>query len=524
MHRQFTTGWHQQIHRWAFRDVLQSDQLIANLSVCHDGRIDIETIDWDDYWCRFEVCGKQWVEYLDAIKVARSFYIKSGYDLRAATAYSQTYFALLRELVLQPNCPDILRAILGFECFGVNWSGDDHMLAGATLTIRHPVYLLAKLREPNAYDDAKFLPIICPTSIFDSTQSSFFYYYRQIKVQNEPSASLLIYPTVDLSTRLESFGCIDAVSSALSFRPDPRSRQRAKAIADWAVAPFISHTIGQTETPAELSFVDIGGGSGTLLAEVCKQLISEHRDVLDGRKITWSIVDVGAQDATRRAWSPELRQHMSCIDHHTSDYAAWIADQANRTESRTYDIALVCRLLNNLSHINIESSNTPTVVAKMTRMRNHAPTENYHPSDCLAGSSPDCQSLVASNSRVRLDGGVTFRQASLTDFFRGLYLVSGLLQNVETGSVFYPIRRFNCDALLLPNGHSLLDKLSLMANQIVIEDVDLTADIMVKHLRAHGLAHLAATDATDRVRMQSARLLCVAQRKFKSALPGKSIW
>lgn len=90
--------------------------------------------------------------------------------------------------------------------------------------------------------------------------------------------------------------------------------------------------------------------------------------------------------------------------------------------------------------------------------------------------------------------------------------------------MFFPLRRFNPDALRLDDGSSLFEHLSRRADLVVIEDVDLTPELLRDHLEANGLHHLAASDPTHRNRMQTARLLCVTRRDLEAALPGRRIW
>jgi len=517
------TGWDQALHRSEIQSVLRSGALIQSMSIDGVGRIDLEVCDWDEYWASRANHGTDLLPGLAHLGTSRRQYIESGYDLNLAIAYCQAYFALLRSLLGGNDTNDALRALLGLESFGIGWWGYDGTQAAGTITIRHPVYLLAKLREPQAYEDAKFLPIICPVSLADAGGAPLFYYYRQIKIQSDPFASLLIYPSVVQSRRLESFGCIEAVASALSFKPDPRSKQRAKMITDWAVAPFLEHQRSDHRDRPDVSFVDIGGGSNALLAEICKRLVKEHRATLANRKFAWSIIDVSLQDATRRTHSRALRPHMSYLDYQPADYGDWIAEQS-RAGQRKYDVALVCRLLNNLSRIDIESTRDPNLIAELSIVRRRPAPDVVHPADCLAGPSPDCQSLVASNARARVDGGITFRQASLSDYFRGLHRVSGNHQTEDERGLYFPVRRFNEAALILSDGSSMLDRLSSLADLILIEDVDLHADGLAEHLKKRKLDNLAASDATDHVRMQSASLPCVSRRELAAALPGRRIW
>jgi len=45
-----------------------------------------------------------------------------------------------------------------------------------------------------------------------------------------------------------------------------------------------------------------------------------------------------------------------------------------------------------------------------------------------------------------------------------------------------------------------------------------------RHLAAHKLKTIAASDATDNVYMKSASLLCICDRQYEDYLPGTRIW
>ena len=75
----------------------------------------------------------------------------------------------------------------------------------------------------------------------------------------------------------------------------------------------------------------------------------------------------------------------------------------------------------------------------------------------------------------------------------------------------------------LSDGRSIFAVLVQMADMVVVEDVDLDPDQLCDHLREHNLTELAASDATDYARMQSARLLCITSRQRGGELPGKRL-
>ncbi|QQE13479.1 hypothetical protein JD969_08485 [Planctomycetota bacterium] len=394
------SGRDHDLHRSDFQNVLKSESLIRTVFVDVTGHIQLETCRLEEYWDDVMVADVGLCQRLDILRLARSRYITSNYARDRAVQYCHTYFSLLCDMLDKANDLDgLLKALIGLEVFGISWFGQSDPLAAGAITVRHPVYMLAKLREPNAYDDAKFLPVVSPITV-NSSADKLFYHYRKIKLQDKPSTSLLIYPASELSCRQESFACIEAISSALSFKPDPRSKQRAKLITDWAISPFCANQKHQRTLSQEINFLDIGGGTGALLSEICKRLVQDQRQILTGRKFAWSIVDVSLQDVTRRTRSQDFRSHMAYIDYQPADYADWIHTQDARKQC-TYDIALICRLLNNMSRVVIEPSNDPSVIKELASVRKRPAPEVFLPADCLDSSLADCISLVASNAYQR---------------------------------------------------------------------------------------------------------------------------
>jgi hypothetical protein len=118
------------------------------------------------------------------------------------------------------------------------------------------------------------------------------------------------------------------------------------------------------------------------------------------------------------------------------------------------------------------------------------------------------------------------RQLSLTDYFEALHrLTSDGGQTTDSGpAVFFPLRRFNPEALVLEDGSSLFERLCAIAELVVVEDVDLASSLLVQHLEQYRLDDLAASDATEARHMHSANLLCIGRRELAPCLPGRRIW
>src|ERR1035437_5705701 len=120
-------------------------------------------------------------------------------------------------------------------------------------------------------------------------------------------------------------------------------------------------------------------------------------------------------------------------------------------------------------------------------------------------------SLIASNRKVALGARRTFSQLSLTDYYRGIWALTQSSSTVSPrpNAVFYSVRQFNPASAILADNQSIFSVLAKMARLVVTEDVDLGPEQLRDHLEKLNLTDLAASDATDHVRMQSAHLLCI---------------
>ncbi len=237
------TGLDRRIQCERIAQILQSDDLLASVKVNIDGRLRPIPIAWDDYWLSVKDCltGDLKIQ-LDELRAARTTYLRRKCDYRSAITYCWAYWALLRSARDSRQSTDLrlLWSILGFESFGIRWPDCTDALAAATSTSRNPVYLLARLREPQLREDPKCLPLL---TVFDPTstglpQANLYYHYRQFKIDQDTNASLLVYPSAWVGSRGASFECVQMMASGLGSGADPRSRQRAKPIVERALAPF----------------------------------------------------------------------------------------------------------------------------------------------------------------------------------------------------------------------------------------------------------------------------------------------
>lgn len=508
-------------------DALRDGRLIQEIVVDLSGYFRIEFIEWDKYWSQALDFVPDLVRSgVNLLHTAWQDYCQSGYVQALAALYCYRYFELLRLSLIGNINQKFLCLLASFEVFSIRRFHALGAEAAGIISLRHPAYLLAKIRKPNAPDDPKNLPLVClPPSAASPEGGGLYYHYRQMKFDSRYNASAFTYPAVALGRRLDSFGCIDVFSSALRSTPDPHGRQRAAAIADCAVGPFLKRRGPATEKiwRGEIGFADIGGGTGILLSHLCKHLLRHFPDALNSRSFAWSIIDLSARDPARHTAGHWLRPNLSMVEYIQADYKSWVLQESAKSSSPPWDVALMCRILNNMSHFSIEFTNKSNEISVLSDNQYQHFTPSFLPCRCLEVGTPEL--LVASNSKAYLRSGSSFQQLSLTDYFQILYLAchnSNFARSCEY--VFFPLRQLRHDALRLNNGSCLLEQLTAIADVAVIEDVDMSADQLYDYLTLSKPAELAASDATDRRRMVLSNLLCLSHRKHAALLPGERLW
>ncbi len=518
--------------------VLSSELLLAAVEVDTAGRASIRSVPWGQYWHRAEFSALEGMKpSLDALRWARAAYIESGFQLRLAVPYCYAYFSLLRRTLEsadegQTNLR-FLRAVLGFECAAVRWREQSALLAVLSSTVRNPVYLLARLREPKAYEDPKFLPlatVVDPES-GSTARAPLFYHYRQFSAGAMAAFRFLVCLPVEANSRPEAFKCLQALGGAFTVKRDARVAQRSDRIARLAVGPILKRVLDEADcsTEPEIRIADLGACSGDLTRRILERVVGSFPRAVRGRRFSWTMVDFGFADARRHASNRaffRILAEMRCV---RADYVSWIQRRSANADDRPFHVILLCRLLNNASQFSVGWVDDWHQVRKLARRaldfygwREGA----YLPHVALRHSGLRPPDLLASNGRVPLLNGATFCQLSLSDYYRGLHMLTERPPppDICRYAVFFPIRRFNEASLELPGGGSVLESLCAFSHAVVIEDVDLTSRILRRHMASRRLVDLVASDATDRSRMHTANLLCVAPKRHASILPGRRVW
>lgn len=532
-------GLYRELIKSEIKKILLSEDILVEISIDWYGQPTFSTLSWQKYWEPvIPLLSPVGLSILENLGKARRQYIQAKFSRQTMISYCFNYFCLLEAVlnVLKNGCDEtakltLLGRVLGFENFVVRWASGENGIACGTSTIRNPCYLLSKIKQPQVKGDPKFLALITSPSTAHSGEVGLYYHYRQYKIDNEFGISLLLYPAVHLSERANSFTLIESLTSGFSDKTDPRSKQRSQILANLAISPFISKSFSKADIEAgvEINFVDIGSGNGALASNIWRQVLKTQPDVAKNCKLACSMVGLRVQNPLRHFNKGSLRGSILYLDYHQSDYLQWLQEQESTQGSYKFDVALLCRLLNNLSVFKLDSSSDWRIIHKLGEdelSKTSWIDRRFEPHNCLNPDNLLATNIFLKNSNVLLQNGKGFKHLSLSNYYKALQLLddkdaSGVS---DTNAIYFPIRQFNQASLQLPDGNSFLEKLCKLAKLIVIEDVDLTKKDLIRHLVENNLENIAASHINRHNRLNSASIFCLCNKEFADLLPGKKIW
>ncbi len=154
-------GLYQEYIRGQIKKILLSEGILVNILVDWYGQPIFFKQSWEEYWAPVAPkLSSRGLQLLGDLKDARQQYIASQFGHKTMIRYCFHYFCLLEE-ALNPtksnynekNTPALLGKILGFENFTIRWVDGSSGMACATSTIRNPCYLLAKIKQPQTYNE-----------------------------------------------------------------------------------------------------------------------------------------------------------------------------------------------------------------------------------------------------------------------------------------------------------------------------------------------------------------------------------
>jgi hypothetical protein len=302
-------------------------------------------------------------------------------------------------------------------------------------------------------------------------------------------------------------------------------------LADLAISPFLSKLFskGGAGIPGQISFVDLGSGNGALASNIWRQMLKTSRHITQSCKLACSMVGLRLQDPLRHFNKSSAQGTVSNLAYSQADYLLWLHQQAPPESNCRFDVALICRLLNNLSAFRIDSSTNWRVIHKLgDEHLGEAAWINreFEPHNCLSRDNFSTENIFLKNSNVSMRGGKSYRHLSLSNYYKGLQLLSAGNASTDDPAnvVYFPIRQFNPASLELPDGKSALEKLCNLARLVVIEDVDLTKRDLINHLIEHNLDNIAFSHIRRHNRVNSAQIFCLCNTEFQDLLPGTKTW
>ncbi len=524
------TGLERAYIKSELRGAFYSDKLVRTIEIDFLGRINIDTISWDEFWAEAPVENRKLNKLLDNLKLARKAYFDSHFDNAKIADYGYCYFILLSELISQltlyPQDKYLrlqLSKLLSFENFALRWYGIEKPdIAAGTASHRNPAYLLAKLSNFQMQDDPKYLPIVI---LPEKNDTHLFYHYRQYKISDDPVFSLFLYPAISHEYRAASFGLIESFTKGFSNKSDPRSRQRAVRITDSILFLFLNNLYANDCPSHELgiNMADLGGGNGALVSNIWRHLQSKYSQVAKHWFLSCSFVGLRVQNPARHFTRGEVRNNMSYLDYCQMDYRSWLEKYKNR-DKHQIDIVLMCRLLNNISDFEIKNTDDTYSIIKIAGRGVSSGSmvyEKYRPTHCLNPKNFDTNELVLTNGKIHFRDDSIYRSLSLTDYYKGIHYCTNK-EYPLSDSVYYPTRKFNKDALELPDGTSLLSRLSQVAKLVAIEDADLNEQVVAEHFDRYKLDNCRALVVNKNSRFAS-QIFAICDKKFAPYLPERSL-
>jgi hypothetical protein len=344
---------------------------------------------------------------------------------------------------------------------------------------------------PDALDDPQFLPLI---TVACSESPELFYHYRQYNLAPQSGLSLLLYPTVSETKRPASFELIDSLASGVSDSIDPRTRQRAQRLCQGVIWPIIQAERTAASEPFVLEFVDVGAGSGSLTASLCRQIQRAGSSEGFSPKIRLWFVDLQPKDATRFFRTKPGRSMVDSVMFLGEDYRDWLSRPMPLPATKALRLALISKLFNNLSRFSIRPISDEEITLIFSSKATSQNIGEHYASRSLGRDGRGVETLEVSKSRVVLPQGRTFPQLSLSEFFHGLFLLlspDSRVKGLGHGH-FLPIRAFNPECLVTSDGSSVLSRLAENCDYILVEDADLTPNDLIDHMRRFALRSITA--------------------------------
>jgi hypothetical protein len=517
--------------RSQLRSAFEAPDPVTRLDVSWGGSFAPQTRSWGDYWRPVHWLGSARLDgALRQLGAAWQKYIASSFDPSLAREYCFRYFSLIDavlsardELSALPLWQRALQAVLGFECFTINKGafGPEGGAAGTT-TLRNPCYLLARLKSPDAPDDTRFHPLI----LAGEARPGLFFHYRRYRLSEDAPMSLLVYPAVDPARRPRSFRLVATLASALGSVGDPFAEARAERLWENVLRPILRGVSAGSPSRDPIELVDLGAGSGALMAALSRHLVAWSQAAGFTPRLRLWLVDVAPPAATSVFWIQPLGRFVERLVSVSMDFRTWLASPRRLPVASGPRVTLASKIFDVSSRFAIHKFRTD-VLSSIVDGPEELERERFKPERCLAPRGEGPVALQMSSARLVMDEGHAFPLASLSEFFRGLHLVtqSGADDGEERDGLWLPVRSVDPQSLVATDGASVIGRLLEQCDYLIVEDADLRPRDLIDHLRAFSLRGIAVQDMTRAMELKANYAYVLWPRgRREPQLEGERIW
>ncbi len=488
----------QRYNQRLLHNAVRATRLITSIDVTAGRRIRITSVPWDEYWGQ---CGA-WAREIAELKAAWTALIVGNFAAHLRRDLVRAYFLLLRTCLdshaCRQNALPLLKKIVGFETICV--SGDCGGSAAAIISARHPVYLLSKMARPDAPENPKYLPLICPCGDFPGS-GALYWHYRRIPLARSGGIQLFVYPPAEVGNRPLSHALIAQLFACLTPRSDPWIRERSQSLFDGVFAPLAAGSASP-----RLHLLDMACGSAKVTMTLCRKASAAHRKSFD-----LTLVDVvRGSKSIANAFYRNPRAFGNVIFRRES-LVGWVEKNAGNPQMR-FDVALLLRACNLFSRFSVAKMLCREANALIGQDTSCGPLDSQvlRPAELIqSGRFGEIQHGIG---RFIFKNGWAFRQFSASDYFKAIHVVMGGALSVGEDCVYVPLRVFDDAVLVLPSGRSLIAQLLTMANYLVIEDADLLPCQLERHFKQFALHNLSVTDLTNRAKRRGAAVYLIEKR------------
>jgi hypothetical protein len=396
------------------------------------------------------------------------------------------------------NVRTLLSKIIGFETIRI--SGDCDGSAAAIISARHPAYMLSKLARPDAPENPKYLPLICPCGDSPET-ATLYWHYRRIPLVRTGGIQLFVYPPTEVCNRPPSHALIGHLFACLTPKSDPWIRERSQSLYDGVFSSLVARS-----TLPRLHLLDMACGTAKITMTLCRKAFAAHR-----RSFDLTLVDVvRGNRSIANAFYRNPRVFGNVLFRRDSLFE-WVEKNANKPQMR-FDVALLLRACDLFSRFSVErmSYREANALIAHDKTCNLLDSRILHPAELIENNN--LGRIVHGIGRFIFKNGWTFQQFSLSDYFKAIHVVMGGQLTADEDLIYVPLRVFDEDVLVLPSGRSIIAQLLTMANQLVIEDADLLPCHLERHIRQFALDDLRITDLTVQAKRRGATVFLVERK------------